>query len=709
MFSTSIVSRRTFFSTLVTALAAIAMLGELASNAGAQSGFDVSSVPRPDGAEVIPREASSSSISYVYPASVANTARMVETTLKSEGWLPYRTPDQARSIRYKKGKIGIYLTISTSGGKADRSRISYSHNNSIPANVPFPEDADDIVYDENRPYLRSMTSLSIDAALAFFSKGLAAEGWSPLDPATIASRWPGAKLDDAMENGKRQYFNRDARERQWPPVMLTLQRDAGGKTIVDLRTAPFALPKELPFYQDFAGLPASQRFIQSGGTGSADSPRREATAKVIAEIPVVLAFYRREMTSRGYQEQAAGADISDSAAKVTFSKPDDTAVLELRQLYDLTEVRLVAQLSQAAIAQRARLKREADAKWMRDAQQQAEALIAASNAKRLAATAAVANAPVETLRPLANSNTPIPLPENATATKFNGEDGKLEFNSPSTPKSVAGFYRSELKSLGWKEVRTPIDNPAMVRLDFTKGAQKIAFTVMLFGGNARVSADGTGLLVPADPNRETEQLEAEEVSGFPVPKKRSLSAPGQWSSKSGTVVFRRDYNAQVPSDIGSVLAFYRRELAKRDWKERTAGAVIKSDNVAIAFTSPDGPASLQLGRNGKETTIALVIKNPTEAAKAGILPSAGKAKVMLGNIGDEEASITINQKTIKVAPGTGSTKTPDGPMLELKPGKYKYVLNRPGKPRKSEEIVLGADDSWGLMIGPGGILALQIY
>jgi len=45
----------------------------------------------------------------------------------------------------------------------DASRISYSHNNSIPANVPFPADATDIVYDENRPFLRCVTTLSIGA------------------------------------------------------------------------------------------------------------------------------------------------------------------------------------------------------------------------------------------------------------------------------------------------------------------------------------------------------------------------------------------------------------------------------------------------------------------------------------------------------------------------------------------------------------------
>ncbi len=696
-------------SMLLSGPIAIALLAGGSPSAFAQGTFDISAVPRAEGAEVAGDRPSSSSVTYVYPASRSNAALATDKALTSQGWLPYRTPDQPRSDRYKKGRTGIYVSFSMSDGKADRSRISYSHNNSIPANVPFPEDATNIVYDENRPFLKCSTGLGIEAALDFFTKGLASEGWSPLDTAAIASRWPDAKLGNTIENGSRVYFSRGARERQWPPVMLTLQRDATGNTNVDLRTARFALPKDLTFYQDFAGLPASQHYKRSGGTGSADSVRREATALVIAEVPAVLAFYRRELTSRGYQEQAAGAAIGEAAVKVTFTKPDDTAVLELRQLYDLTDVRLVAQLSPTAIAERARAKREADATWIRDARKQAEALMAASEAKRLAAATAVANAPVEALRPLASAGTPIPLPENATAVKFDGDAGKLEFSSPSTPKSIAQFYRGQLKSGGWKEVRSPIDNPSMVRLDFVKGAQKIGFTVMLFGGDARTSATGTGLQVPADPNRETEQLEAEEVAGFPVPKKRTMSAPGAWNMKGNAIAFRRDYNAHVPSDIGSVLAFYRRELPKRQWKERTEGASIRPDSVAIGFTSPEGPATLRLGRRGKETTVSLVVKNPAEAAKAGLLPAAGRAKVVLGNIGDEVASLTINQKSFKVAPGTGSSPTPDGPMLDLKPGKYKYVLKLAGKPSQAGEIVVGADDAWGLMVGPGGVLALQMY
>lgn len=696
-------------SGLLSILAAVAPLAGMSSCASAQSGFDMATVPRPDGVEVSASDrVTSSSITYVFPGSRDDATAATEKVLGAQGWLRYRTPDQQQSIRFKKGRTGIYVSFTGVPGRSGQSRISYSHNNSIPANVPFPDDATDIVYDENRPYLRCVTALSIESAEAFFKTGLSAEGWAPLDPTVISSRWPHAKLDEAVENGRRVYFSRE-RQGKSEPVMLTLRRDAGGKTIVDLRVAPFALPRDLPYYQDFAGLPASQHYKRSGGTGSSDSPRREATALILAELPVVLAFYRRELAVRGYQEQAAGATITQSAARVTFSKPDETAVLELRELYDMIDVRLLAQLSQAALAARARAKKEADDQWLRDSRKEVEDLIAASTAKRTSAEKAMADAPVETLRPLANPGTPIPLPENAQSVTFDGDDGKLEYTSPSTPRSVAEFHRREMKALGWAASRSPINSPTMVRTDFSKGAQKIGFTVMVFGGNTRVTADGSGLLVPVDPNKEKERLEAIEVSGFPVPKNYTASAPGAWTLKGGTAAFRRDYHAQVPSDIGSVLALYRRELTKRGWQERSDGVVIKPDKVSLNYLSPEGPATLALGRKGRETTIAIVVKNPEEAQKAGLLPPSGKARVILGNLSDDEASLTINQKTFKIKPGTGNSKTPDGPMLDLKPGKYRYTLRSPGKPGKTSEIVVAAGEAWGLMVGPGDVLALQMY
>ena len=70
------------------------MLAGASLSAAAQSGFEIGSVPRPEGAEVVADRASPNSATYAYPASVANTMSATDKSLSAGGWVRYRTPDQ---------------------------------------------------------------------------------------------------------------------------------------------------------------------------------------------------------------------------------------------------------------------------------------------------------------------------------------------------------------------------------------------------------------------------------------------------------------------------------------------------------------------------------------------------------------------------------------------------------------------------------------
>ena len=117
---------------------------------------------------------------------------------------------------------------------------------------------------------------------------------------------------------------------------------------------------------------------------------------------------------------------------------------------------------------------------------------------------------------------------------------------------------------------------------------------------------------------------------------------------------------------------------------------------------------LKLGRKDGETSVDLAVRNPQAAAKAGIMPKAGQAKMLFGNALPAEAAVTIDNKTVKVSGGVG-TKGPDGPSLDLAPGKYSYSIKLPGGPAQREDVEIGADETWGLLIGPGGALPMQMY
>ncbi len=315
-----------------------------------------------------------------------------------------------------------------------------------------------------------------------------------------------------------------------------------------------------------------------------------------------------------------------------------------------------------------------------------------------------------------DAKAPVPMPDTAEDVEFDGADGRLEFNSASSIKAVTDFYRSAMKQQGWDEGSSVINNANMVVRNFSKARKSVSFTIMRMGTKTNVAADGSGLKVaatkPAAPSgtaepanaaapASAEDLEAEESGGLPVPKRHTLS-------ESTKTPFRRDLKANVPLNLTDVLGFYRRELGKLNWKEETKGTVVTADNAVIAYTSAEGPAVLKLGRKDGETSVSLTMKNPDAAAKAGLMPKPGQVKILFGNINDAEAAITFNNKTIKIAAGVG-TKAPDGPTLDVPPGKYKYSVKLPGKPAQSDEVEVGADETWGLMIGPGGVLPLQAY
>jgi hypothetical protein len=259
--------------------------------------------------------------------------------------------------------------------------------------VPFPANATNIMFDDRRPYLGCVSAASVDANLDFFRKELIASGWSPLSDADIATRWPNAKIGVKIENGVRAYYGQDTHGGYpQPPIMLSLQRRGDGNTSVEIRVAPFALPQDLKVIRDTVDLPEPDHTPSFGSTGSRDSISRKVGGVTVAEIPVVLAFYRRELAARNWKEEATGAVLTDNEATLNFSSPDQTAILKLSHKYDLTTVSLVAQVKEAALAARAKAKKEADDKFMTDAMATAKQMMAADEVRRAAQAANLSDA-----------------------------------------------------------------------------------------------------------------------------------------------------------------------------------------------------------------------------------------------------------------------------------------------------------------------------
>jgi hypothetical protein len=684
---------------------------------------DVRTLPRLQGAVEDTARTEPHRLRYGVPTPVPLTSEAARKLLAANGWMQYFRPmdESSTSLLFRKGQQGLYVSFSQGLGRPDQSAIEYTANR-LTANVPFPDDATNILYDERRPYLSCFTAAPVEASLDFFRKALVAAGWLPLSAADAAADWPHAVLDDKVANGARAYFsyaNADGGYRQ-PPVMLSLRRRDDGRTSVEIRVAPFALPQNLAVARESAGLPVPDHTPSSGSTGDSDSVRRTVQGMSVADIPAVLAFYRRELAARGWKEETNGSAVTPDEAVLNFSTSDQTATLRLGQKYDLTIINLATQVSQAGLAARARAKKEADDKFNSDADAMVKKVMAEDEVRRAAQAANLSDAP---LRPAADQTTPVPLPENAENVKFDGAEGKLEFDSSSSVKALAAFYRGLLKPLGWKEQPSAINKSTMVVMEFSKAGKALSFTAMQLGPKVNVSADGSGLVMAnarpdvkghpaanaAAANAPVEALEPDPDSALPVPIEHSMSSIGTGKLPGTDIPFRSELNASVPAELNSVLAFYRGELGKRGWKESADRAVVKPDQVQLAFAAPDGPAMLKLSRSDGETSINLALKNPAAAAKADIMPRPGQAKLMFGNLGNGEATLTINKQVIKIAPGAGGPQS-KGPTLELPPGKYQYSLKVAGGPARNETIELAADDAWGLMVVPGGeVMPMHVY
>jgi hypothetical protein len=195
-------------------------------------------------------------------------------------------------------------------------------------------------------------------------------------------------------------------------------------------------------------------------------------------------------------------------------------------------------------------------------------------------------------------------------------------------------------------------------------------------------------------------LTVEEKYGLPVPGPASLSG----SEKS---LYRYSAHASVKASVDTMLAFYRREIGKLDWKEQP-GATVTANQAEIAYTTPQGPAVLKIVRKDGETFSTLLVRKQEEARKDGMLPRAGQTKILFGNILEKEVVLTVDKTKVKIAAGLGGKK-PDGPMLDLTPGKHKYSVKLPGQPALTEEFEVADGDIWALMVGPGGVLPVQMY
>jgi len=198
-------------------------------------------------------------------------------------------------------------------------------------------------------------------------------------------------------------------------------------------------------------------------------------------------------------------------------------------------------------------------------------------------------------------------------------------------------------------------------------------------------------------------LVADSYDGWPIPE-------GYQNVQREGSKFRTEIKATVTAGLEAVVEFYRRELASGEWKENKALANIEKSSATLAFTGPTGGLTVQLKSEGNETAITLISRDAHAAKAAGLLPSAGKGRLIIGNSHEKAATVTINRRDYKVAAGAGADDPQTGLNWEVPPGRYVVEIKLPGEKIETEKLTIGAGEIWGVIIVPaGGSLTFQLY
>ncbi|MBL8566046.1 MAG: hypothetical protein JNM89_10040 [Hyphomicrobiaceae bacterium] len=598
------------------------------------------------------------STAYTTPLTVPEALTALSTLLVSANWQPYEQAFASQStgqdlaiVYFKNDRQLLSVMISKAPAQNDATSISYT-GLMTGHDLPFPKSASAIKYDPTRPYLGCVSTSDPESLSRELREGLVARGWQAWSPRD-------AKRVDIADQKTEQGITAFYVHASAPSLRLSLVKRNEGQTAVTVE----GISAEV--------LAALGKSVSNSDASSKDAESKDAVSKD---------------TERTAKQEPTAAPSAQEPVDPTKNLADD-----------------IMREARAAIGEALRGIKEPSAKTGKskgDVEQ------------------ADAGAPLAAMQPgEAGSNLPVPLPEGSE--NINIDDGQLEFSNTASVSQVAAFYRSALKAAGWKVRATPINKPNMVVVEFARSGKDSRWTIMRMGDQTRVTATGSvfetaakeagdredkagSSSTRAEPSITAEQLEADEAAGLPVPKQST-------SKGSEKTMFRVSALADVPAPLEAVLGFYRREIAKRpDWQMLNEETNTKA-TARIRYATPAGPALLTLTEKSGTTSVVLLVRKQKEAQASGLMPAAGQVRILIGNVTDKDVQVSLAKKTIKVGAGKGA-KAPDGPTLEVKPGTYVVKVKGAGiSDAPPEEISVGADEIWGLMIGPGGVLPLPMY
>lgn len=198
-------------------------------------------------------------------------------------------------------------------------------------------------------------------------------------------------------------------------------------------------------------------------------------------------------------------------------------------------------------------------------------------------------------------------------------------------------------------------------------------------------------------------LVADSHNGLPFPE------GGEGFQTEGSK-FHTQTSKTISATLQAVVDFYRRELTVPDWTENQQAAKIDKTSATLLFQGSEGQLTVQLKTEGEKIDIVLVTRDAEGARAAGVWPSQGKSRLLVGNASETAAAVNINKNAYKVAAGAGAEDPKSGLNFDIVPGKYIVEIKLPDQASHIETLSISADETWGVVILPtGDCLPIQLY
>jgi hypothetical protein len=619
---------------------------------------------------------------YFSPTAVADVAEFTRQELAAQGWQEYVRPNIAsannadsQALSFKQNGLDLSAYITTAPAQDGKTSVQYNLT-LLPLDLPTPAEATALELEKSEPYLSFTTPVKPEDVVAFYRQEMTGLGWKELADSTIAAEQ--ASLVFANEPEELVLALAAKLEDGQTTVVL------GSLEAVALATQPTPEPVESPTTETtIAESPSSGGDMPNLPTPDDaqnleyDSDSAQITYTSPSDIAALVKFYREALPPLGWQENEIEGIVTDIFGYLSFSKGEANLTINLTGDVINEGTTVTLDVSDLAPPQ------------------------------EIAAT----SEPAESVPPADGPTYTIkdwPVPPEAEKVKLSGD--KLSYVVAWKLPAIAEFYRPtfEMMGLGTSCI-DKADEYTSVSCSSSDGTLSLNFFAFEgFDDQSEVEIEFTNAAMPSSDSGGTEaggesgdsgQLTAEDMDGLPVPDNHtSLSSEG--SPYNRILIF------SSPSDVDTLSAFYQTELVALGWElQEVTGS---GQAATLAFTGPDGELTVDIKSSGDETETTLKTRNPAAAAKAGILPPAGQARLYMVNFSSEELTVTINNQEVKVKAEAGLESPDDSPNMDLPPGSYKVTIKAGGN-IATAQVEVGADQVWALLLGPDGGEPLQMY